>query len=91
MFVFIGIVLSMGIVKKLIFELYWELNFCVWFFEMLNFGKIMLRNCFQVILQFLYCSDNLDVLEFGEEGYDFLYKILFVINILNEIFGKNYR
>lgn len=42
-------------------------------------------------IQFLHCSDHLDVPEPSEEGYDSLHKISPVINILNEAFGKNYR
>lgn len=42
MLAFIGIVLSMGIVKKPTFESYWESNPNVWFFETPN-GKIMSR------------------------------------------------
>lgn len=76
--------------KKPTFESYWESNTRAWSFETPNFGKIMSRNRFQAILQFLHCSDNLDVPEPGEEGYDPLHKISPVINILNETFGKNY-
>ena len=49
MLAFLGIVLSMGIIKKPTFESYWELNSRVWSFETPNFGNIMSRNKFQAI------------------------------------------
>lgn len=91
MLAFLGIVLSMGIIKKPTFESYWELNSRVWSFETPNFGHIMSRNRFQAILQFLHCSNNLAAPEPGEAGYDPLHKISPIINLLNETFSKNYR
>jgi hypothetical protein len=91
MLAFLGIVLSMGIVKKPSYESYWECNDRAWSIETPNFGKIMSRNRFQSILQFLHCNDNAGAPESGEDGYDPLHKISPVIDILNETFGRNCR
>ena len=55
MLAFLGIVLSMGIIKMPTFESYWELNSRAWSFETPNFGYIMSRNRFQARPFYSFC------------------------------------
>ena len=91
MLAFLGIILSMGVVKKPTYESYWEQNDRTWSMETPNFSSIMSRNRFQSILQFLHCNDNTNAIPREEPGYDPLHKISPVIDIINETFDKNYR
>ncbi|CAG2252077.1 unnamed protein product [Mytilus edulis] len=88
---FVGLVLSMGVVKKPTYESYWENNPRSWSMETPNFAQVMSRNRFQAILQFLHCNNNETAVPHDQPGYDPLHKISPVIDILNQTFSENYR
>jgi hypothetical protein len=63
---FIAVLLEMGITKRPTIFSYWANNSrsIPWF------GKIMSRNCFQLLLKFFYLTDNTKLLPPGNEKYD---------------------
>jgi hypothetical protein len=91
MLAFLGLILSMGVVKKPTYESYWENNSRSWSMETPNFALVMSRNRFQLILQFLHCNNNVDAVPCDQPGYDSLHKIIPVLDVINQTFARDYR
>ena len=76
---FFALHFAMGLVQKAKIEDYWSTN---WLTQTPGFTKVMSRNRFEAILSFLHFNNNLDQALRGTPGYDHLFKIRPLINIL---------
>ena len=55
------------------------------------FGSIMCHDRFKQILCYFHCADQSGYIPRGEEGYDPLYKVRPIIDILSERFESLYK
>ena len=69
---FLSLYLSMGLVHKSGIEDYWA-EF--WPTSTPGFGKLMSMNRFKIILSFFHFANNEEYVEWGQPGYDRLFKV----------------
>nr|XP_055037155.1 piggyBac transposable element-derived protein 4-like [Misgurnus anguillicaudatus] len=77
----------MGLIEKSELEDYWAEY---WPTATPGFGKVMSRNRFEMILSFLHFTNNEDCVERGQPGYDRLFKIRPIINLVIPRFSAVY-
>lgn len=87
---FLGLILSMGILKKPSIESYWQEGTQSWLTNTPAFSRVMRRNRFQLLLKYLHCNDNTLAVPHGQPGYDAGFKIRPVLDLLNHTFSLNY-
>ncbi len=87
---FLGLLLAMGLAQKPTIASYWNDGPDTWLTHTPTFGQVMPRNRFQAILRYLHCSNNDDVVQRGEAGYDPLHKIVEALDIFNWSFQAFY-
>ena len=85
--VFLALHLSMGLVEKSELEDYWA---DYWPTATPGFGKVMSRNRFELILSFLHFANNEMYVERGQPGYDRLFKIRPIIELIIPKFAAVY-
>lgn len=86
--IFLGLLITMGIVRKNSIGNYWSRN------ELIHtpfFPKKMSRNRFQLILCNLHMNDNQKQIAKGRPGYDPLYKLRPLLDTLERTFLFNYK
>ncbi|XP_063041039.1 piggyBac transposable element-derived protein 4-like [Engraulis encrasicolus] len=84
---FIALHLSMGLVEKHEISDYWgEFETT----QTPGFGKVMSRNRFQIILSFLHFTNNDNYIERGQPGYDRIFKVRPIIDIVIPKFSAVY-
>ncbi|CAC5419723.1 unnamed protein product [Mytilus coruscus] len=88
---FLGLFLSMGLVKKPSLRSYWNASLDSWITNTPAFKSVMPRNRFQNILRFLHCNNNEEEVPRGQEGHDHAHKIRPVLDLLNNTFKDNYE
>ena len=74
----------MGLVHKSETVDYWE-EF--WPISTLGFGKVMLRNIFEIILSFFHFANNEEYVERGQPGYDRLFKVRPIMDVIIPCFS----
>ena len=80
---YLGLTLLMGLVKKRNLSMYW--NKCFACLSTPYFAKVMSRNVYQLISQFLHCNDNTrPEAQRDSERYDPLHKFRLVLDGLND-------
>ena len=84
---FIGLILLMGYVKLLTYGAYWSTNFLV---QLPGIRKIMSRDRFFAILQFLHLCDNTKNLPPDHEEHDRLFKMREFMNIVVQLWQGAY-
>ena len=85
---FLAITIGMTVDGKTRIEDYWSKS---WPFATNAFSSIMSRNRFQLLLRFFHLNDSKFCKKRGQQGYDPLYKIRPLMNILLERFQKCYN
>ena len=88
---FLGLFLSMGLVKKPSLRSYWNTSLDTWITNTPAFKSVMPRNRFQNLLRFLHCNNNEEEVPRGQEGHDHAHKIRPVLDLLNNTFKDNYE
>ncbi|KAK3104018.1 hypothetical protein FSP39_023714 [Pinctada imbricata] len=88
---YIGLILSMGILKKPSIESYWQEKESTWLFQTPGFSAVMRRDRFQLISKFLHCNDNTTYIPRGQDGYDPCHKFRPVLDLVNKTFPKAYN
>uniref|UniRef100_A0A8C9YGA1 PiggyBac transposable element-derived protein domain-containing protein n=1 Tax=Sander lucioperca TaxID=283035 RepID=A0A8C9YGA1_SANLU len=84
---FLSLHLSMGLVHKSEIEDYWA-EFWPTFTP--GFGKVMSRNRFEIILSFFHFANNDEYVERGQPGYDRLFKVRPIIDLIIPRFSDVY-
>uniref|UniRef100_A0A8D0A9A2 PiggyBac transposable element-derived protein domain-containing protein n=1 Tax=Sander lucioperca TaxID=283035 RepID=A0A8D0A9A2_SANLU len=84
---FLSLHLSMGLVHKSEIEDYWA-EFWPTFTP--GFGKVMSRNRFEIILSFFHFANNDEYVERGQPGYDRLFKVCPIIDLIIPRFSAVY-
>ena len=87
---FLGLYLSMGIIKKPTIESYWNNAESSWLYSSPGFPSVMRRDRFQNILTFLHCNDNTTYTPRGQEGHDPCHKFRPILDLVNETFPTAY-
>ena len=85
---FIGLIPLMGYVKLPTYGAYWSTNFLV---QLPGIRKIMSRDRFFAILQFLHLCDNAKNLPPDHEEHDRLFKMLDFMNIVVQLWHGAYH
>ncbi|XP_061190378.1 piggyBac transposable element-derived protein 4-like [Saccostrea echinata] len=85
---YLGLYLSMGILKKPSIESYWQES--PWLFRSPAYPEVMTRDRFQIISKFLHCNDNATYVPRGTPGYDPAHKFRPVLDLINSTFPKAY-
>lgn len=88
---FIGLYLAMGMVKKPTIESYWSQGDRLWLYETPSFSKVMIRDRFELILQFLHANDNAKCIPRGQPGHDPAHKVRPILDLLNVNFKTAYN
>jgi hypothetical protein len=83
--VFFGLVIAMGLVKKIDVQSYWSKTESV---ATPFFGSRMSKDRFLLILSNLHLNDNTAAIPRGEPGHDALYKLRPFISMTQKNFGK---
>ena len=84
---YIALQLAMGLVNKPAINDYWS---CHWLFSTPGFKEVMQRDRFELITSFLHFNDNNLYIPRGEEGYDPLYKIRPLLDIVEPLYLNSY-
>lgn len=87
---FIGLLLSMGLVKKPSIEAYWNTSTKTRLFHTPNFSSVFTRNRFQLLLKYLHCNDNNTAVPRGRLDHDPAHKIRPVLDLVNASFKDAY-
>lgn len=87
---YLGLYLSMGIVRKPSIEAYWQGSEQSYLFRTPGFAEVMTRDRFQILSKFLHCNNNLTQMPRGDENYDPSHKFRPILDLLNETFPKAY-
>lgn len=85
---FIGIQMAMGMCVKPSGPDYWDKSFWI---NKTDYGKVMSRNRYQIILGFLHFNDNTLRVERGNEGYNPLFKIQPLLDIVLPTFMEYFN
>ncbi|VDI63937.1 Hypothetical predicted protein [Mytilus galloprovincialis] len=88
---FVGLMMTMGMIKKPTIESYWNKSGDTYLYHSPSFSQIFSRNRFQNILRFLHCNDNRTAIPRGSPGYDPGHKIRPIFDILNNTFHTKYN
>lgn len=86
--VFIGLVISMGIIKLPSLRLYWKKS--RWFFDIPSFNKVMPRDRFDQIWRYLHFCDERQAPQEDAPNRDKLYKVRPLLDILLPRFESVY-
>lgn len=87
---FLGLWLSMGIVKKPTIPSYWQNSNKLWLYNIPSFSKVMTRDRFQSILQCLHANNNTTAVPRGHQNHDPAHKIRRVLDLVNKSFKDKY-
>ncbi|XP_062609964.1 piggyBac transposable element-derived protein 4-like [Saccostrea cucullata] len=87
---YLGLYLSMGILRKPSIEAYWQNSEQSFLFRTPGFAEIMTRDRFQILSKFLHCNDNSMQVPRGNDNYDPSHKFRPILDLLNETFPKAY-
>lgn len=87
---YIGLYLSMGIVRKSSIEAHWQESEQEFLFHTPGFAEAMTRDRFQILSKFLHCNDNSTQRPRGDENYDPSHTFRPIFDLLNETFPKVY-
>lgn len=87
---YLGLYLSMGIVRKPSIEAYRQESEQSYLFRTPGFAEVMTRDRFQILSKFLHCNNNLTQMPRGDENYDPSHKFRPILDLLNETFPKAY-
>ena len=85
---FIGLLIIMGVVKLPRLILYWQTSNPL--ISVSGITDVMTRTRFQQIFRFLHLADSSQQIPRGEPGYDKLYKVRKMLDILTGKFKSNY-
>ena len=85
---FIGILILMGIVRLPRLELYWSQTFPE--IETPGISKVMSLVRFEQLFRFFHLADNANRIPYGQPGYDKLYKVRKLLDILSCCFESEY-
>ena len=85
---FIGLLITMGIVKLPRFTMYWQKSSC--FISTGGIFDVMSKTRFQGIFRFLHLADSSQEIPQGEPGHDRLYKVRKLLDILTTQFESSY-
>ena len=85
---FIGLLIIMGVVKLHRLILYWQTSNPL--ISVSGITDVMTRTRFQQIFRFLHLADSSQQIPRGEPGYDKLYKVRKMLDILTGKFKSNY-
>ena len=84
----LGLHIAMGIVNLPNIRDFWSMEPII---QHRWFGSIMCHDRFKQILRYFHCADQSGYIPRGEEGYDPLYKVRPIIDILSERFESLYK
>ncbi|KAK3108291.1 hypothetical protein FSP39_004996 [Pinctada imbricata] len=88
---FLGLYLSMGILKKPTIESYWNQSDSSWLYNSPGFSTVMKRDRFQLLMSFLHCNDNEVYVPRGQDGHDPCHKFRPILDLVNGTFPSNYH
>ena len=86
---FIGLLIIMGVVKLPRLVMYWQTSNPL--ITVCRITDVMFRTQFQQIFRFLHLADSSQQIPRGESGYDKLYKVRKLLDILTGKFKSNYN
>lgn len=87
---FLGLWLSMGILRKPTMASYWYESQQTWLYNTPTFTKIMRRDRFQIILQCLHANNNAGALPRGNPNHDPAHKVRRIFDLINKVFKEKY-
>ncbi|KAL8561279.1 hypothetical protein ACOMHN_047134 [Nucella lapillus] len=84
MMAYVALQIAMGLCCKPEIEDYWR----TYWLSKLPFGTVMSRNRYELITRFLHFNDNSQLVPRGQEGYDPLFKVRRLLDIVDPLYSQ---